>query len=210
MKEKVVLVGAGGHCKVLIECLDRNLYEIIGILDNKTKIGSEIIGISVIGDDNDAKLLFGSGVHNAVIAIVGNLKVRKKLLDKYKEIGFSFPVIRHPSACISSNAKLGEGVAILSGAHINTGAIVQNFVTINTGAVVEHDVVIGDNSHIAPRVTLLGASRVGNDTMIGAGSVVLQQVIIGNRCTVGAGSIVLKNIKDGKTVYGNPAREKEL
>lgn len=210
MKEKVVLVGAGGHCKILIESLDKSLYEIIGILDNDLEKGTEIIGIPIIGDDHDAKALFDAGIHNAVIAIVGNLKIRRKLLDQYKEMGFSFPNILHPSACISPSAKIGEGVAVLAGAYVNAEAIVQDFATINTGAVVEHEAVVGENGHIAPRATLLGAGRVGKDTMVGAGSVVLQQVIIGDQCTIGAGSIVLKNVKSGKTVYGNPAREKGI
>lgn len=210
MKEKVVLVGAGGHCKILIESIDRNIYEIVGILDNNLKKGTEIAGIPVIGDDHDAKAFYDSGICNAVIAIVGNLKIRRMLLEQYREIGFSFPRILHPSSCISSSAQVGEGVAVLAGAYVNAEAIVQDFATINTGAVVEHEVLIGENSHIAPRATLLGAGRVGKDTMVGAGSIILQQVIIGEQCTIGAGSIVLKNVRDRKMVYGNPAKEKEI
>lgn len=210
MKEKVVLVGAGGHCKILIDSLDRNLYEIVGILDNTFEEGTMISGIPVIGDDNEAKSLFDLGVRNAVVTIVGNLKIRRKLLEQYKKIGFLFPRILHPTAHISPSAKIGEGVTVLAGVYINAEAEVQDFVTINTGAIVEHEVVIGENAHIAPRVTLLGASRVGKDTMVGAGSVVLQQVVIGDKCTVGAGSIVLKNVNATETVYGNPAKEKEI
>ena len=210
MKEKIVLVGAGGHCKVLIESLDTDTYEIIGVLDNFVSKGTMINGVPVIGNDASAESLFQAGVHNAAIAIVGNLKIRRTLLDKYTKIGFSFPIIVHPTAHVSSSAQIGKGTAILAGATINAEAKVQDFATVNTGAIIEHEVLVGENSHVAPGAILLGASQVGADAMVGAGSIVLQQKKIGNSCTVGAGSIVLRNVADAKTVYGNPAQEKEM
>jgi len=209
MKEKIVLVGAGGHCKILLESLNRRRYEIVGILDNNSVNDSVIGGIPVIGRDCDAEALFCSGVHNAVITLVGDLQTRRKLLEQYKKIGFSFPTILHPSAYISSSAYIGEGAVVLAGAYVNAEAKVQDFATVNTGAIIEHDSIVGENAHIAPGAILLGASQVGKDSLLGAGSTVLQQITVGEGCTVGAGSIVLKDVKDNKTVYGNPAREKE-
>ena len=91
---------------------------------------------------------------------------------------------------------------------INAEAKLENYVTVNTGAIVEHEVHVSENSHIAPGAVLLGSSQIGRDTMIGAGAVILQQKCIGDYCQIGAGSVVLKNVETGKTVYGNPAREK--
>lgn len=210
MKEKVIFVGAGGHCKILIESLDKNQYDIVGIIDGFSRKGSEVAGVSVIGSDEDAEHIFASGVHNAVISIVGNLKLRRKLLDKYRKIGFFFPNIIHPTAHISSSVRIGNGAAILAGACINAEAELRDFVTVNTGAIIEHEVLVDENSHVAPGAILLGACKIGKETMIGAGSIVLQQTKVGNNSMVGAGSVVLRDVTDEAIVYGNPAKEKRI
>lgn len=208
MKEQVILIGAGGHCKIMIESLDHNKYKIHGILDQFAEKGTLICGIPIIGTDQDAVDLFQQGIHNAIISIVGNLRVRRQLINFYKRIGFHFPSVIHPTSYISDSVQLGEGVTLLANSCINAEAKIADYATVNTGAIVEHEVMIDENSHIAPGAILLGASKVGKDTMIGAGSVILQQRIVGNHCIVGAGSVVLKDIDNEKTVYGNPAREK--
>ncbi len=208
MKEKVILVGAGGHCKIIIESIDQSKYEIIGILDGFTKKGQAICGIPVIGTDEDADAIFNSGIKTAVITIVGNLKIRKKLLAKYKDIGFNFPNIIHKTCYISKSAVLGNGVTILANSCVNAEARLEDYVTVNTGAIVEHEAIVKENSHIAPGAILLGASKVGSDTMIGARSVLKQQVTVGDNCVIGAGSVVLKDVQDEKVVFGNPAKEK--
>lgn len=208
MKEQIILIGAGGHCKIMIESLERNKYEIYGILDEFAEKGTLVCGIPVIGTDQDAADIFRQGIHNAIISIVGDLKIRRQILTFYKSIGFHFPSVIHQTCCISDSAQLGEGVTLLANSCINSEAKIADYVTVNTGAIIEHEVIIDENSHIAPGAILLGASKVGRDTMIGAGSVILQQRVIGNHCIVGAGSVVLNNIDNGKTVYGNPAREK--
>lgn len=210
MKEKVIFVGAGGHCKILIESLDKSRYEIAGILDDFVPKETRIRGIPVIGNDGDAEYFFHAGIRKAVITIVGNIKIRRKLLDKYREIGFSFPNIIHPAAYISPSVKIGNGVTVLAGAILNAEARLKDYVTVNTGAIIEHEVFVGENSHIAPRAILLGGSKIGKESMIGAGSTVLQQTVIGDGCTIGAGSVVLKDVEDKKTVYGNPAKEKGI
>ncbi|WP_148409062.1 acetyltransferase [Murimonas intestini] len=208
MKKNVVLIGAGGHCKILIESLDKEKYEIIGILDERTYKGTLICNVPVIGTDKDAEEIFANGTHYAVITVVGNLQLRKILIKKYRKIGYQFPNIVHKTCRISESVTLGNGVTLLANSCINAEAKLEDFVTINTGAIVEHEVSVGENSHIAPGTILLGGSQIGKNTMIGAGSVILQQLKIGNDCSIGAGSIVLKSIADGKTAYGNPAKEK--
>lgn len=206
MKEKVLLIGAGGHCKIIIECLDLQKYEIVGILDNFVPNGTHICGIPVIGSDEDAEKLYKNGIRLAVVTIVGNLEIRRCILNKYRKIGFQFPNIIHEACRISPSARIGEGVVILANVCVNAEAKVGDFVTLNTGSIIEHEVSIGENSHIAPGAILLGASQIGCNTMIGAGATVLQQIYIGNECKIGAGSVVLHNIEDKKTVYGIPAK----
>ena len=208
MRKQVVLVGAGGHCKVIIDSIDLEKYKIMGILDNFIPVGTCIYNIPVIGTDDDAENLYNRGVAFSIITVVGNLKIRRKLLERYRNIGFKIPNIVHRSCCISPRAQIGEGVTLLANVCINAEAKLENYVTVNTGEIVEHEVHVSENSHIAPGAVLLGSSQIGRDTMIGAGAVILQQKCIGDYCQIGAGSVVLKNVETGKTVYGNPAREK--
>lgn len=208
MKENVLLIGAGGHCKIIIESLDTEKYVLKGILDSYAPKGTYICGIPVIGTDDDAKWFYEQGIHFAVVAIVGDLKLRRMLLDKYQRIGFRFPMIVHKTCNISPSAQIGEGVTLLANSCVNAEAKLDNYVTVNTGAIVEHEVCIGENSHIAPGAVLLGRSKIGKETMIGAGSTILQQVEVGDGCTVGAGSVVLTDIKKNNIAYGNPAKER--
>lgn len=209
MKEAIVLVGAGGHCKIIIESLDKKKYDIAGILDNFAEKGSYICQVPVIGGDEDAPALLERGVLNAAVAVVGNLKIRRKLLDQYRAMGFRFPAIIHPSCRLSESAQIGQGAALLANSCINAEARIGDFATVNTGAIVEHEVSVGENSHIAPGAILLGGCKIGRETMVGAGSTILQQKAVGDHCMVGAGSLVLKDVEDGKTVFGNPAKEKD-
>ncbi len=207
--KKLVLVGAGGHCKVMIEAIDRAEYVIAGILDGFAELGTEVCGIPVIGSDEEAEGLLKKGITHAAISLVGNLKLRRELLYKYKKLGFQFPRIIHSAASVSGSAQLGEGAVILAGARVNAEAVIGDYATVNTGAVVEHEVNIGENSHVAPGSILLGGVSVGKDTLVGAGSIVLQMTQIGDGCTIGAGSVVTRSLKAGSTAFGNPARLKE-
>lgn len=206
-KEQLVLIGAGGHCKVIIESINTEKYCIKGILDNFVPAGSYVCGIPVLGTDEEAPGIYASGTSLAVIALVGNLKIRKKIINHYQKIGYQFPNVIHKSCRISPSAQIGAGLTILANACINAEARLDDFVTVNTGAVIEHETTVGCNSHIAPRAVLLGASQIGKNTMVGSGAIVLQQVHIGDDCVIGAGSIVLKDVNNRKTVCGNPAKE---
>lgn len=210
MNKNLLLIGGGGHCKSIIDSvLKQELFTKIGVIDKRENIGKSILGIPVIGCDDDLPNLYQNGYTNAFITLgsIGNPSLRIKLFKIIKDIGFEVPNIIDSNAVISKNINLQEGIYIGKNAVINAGSVIEQCAIINTGSIVEHDCSIGEFSHIAPGSILCGEVHVGAHTHVGAGSVVRQQVKIGARTLIGMGSIVLKDIPENVIAYGNPCKE---
>lgn len=210
MKKKLIVIGAGGHAKVVIDSVDRREYEVAGILDKDLlHIHEQINGVPIIGIDGDAERYFSEGVHHAFIAIghIGDAGIRSRLFSRLKAIGYHMINIIHPAAIISESSRLGEGNLIMPNCVINAEARIGNNTIINTGAIIEHDVIIEDNVHLAPGSIVAGMSMIGNGSFIGAGSTILQNLHIGTNVTIGAGSTVIHDMPDNVVAVGSPARE---
>lgn len=207
-KKKIVLIGGGGHCKVVISILKKiDNFEIAGIVDNY-KADSFINKIKTIGTDDDLKDIYKSGIHNTLIT-VGSIKdntKRYRLFNMAKEIGYKFPVIISPEAIVDESVKIGEGTVIMPGSIINIDSSIGKNCIINTGAIIEHDCKIGDNCHIAPGVHISGAVNIGELSFLGIGVTIIQGIKIGKNVTIGAGSVVIKDIPDNVIAVGNPAK----
>ena len=205
-ERKVLLIGGGGHCRsVLDSILTLGEYADIGIVDNTD---SSVLGIPVVGTDEDVPRLMSEGWTDAFITVgsVGNTKLRHKLFERVKSIGMNIPTIIDTTAIVARETVLSEGVYIGKKAVINAGSRIGTNAIINTGAIVEHDCVIGNFSHISPGSTLCGQVYIGDDSHVGAGSVIRQQIKIGNGVLIGAGSVVVKDIPDNVKAYGNPCK----
>jgi len=207
-KKKIVLIGGGGHCKVVISIL-KNLdnFEIVGIVDNY-KAGNLISGIKIIGTDDDLKAIYKSGIHNALIT-VGSVKdntKRYRLFNMAREIGYKFPVIISPEAIIDKSVKIDKGTVVMPGSIINIDSSIGKNCIINTGSIIEHDCKIENHCHIAPGVHVSGSVEVGELSFIGIGVTIIQEIKIGKNVTIGAGSMVIKDIPDNVIVLGNPAK----
>ena len=204
-KPYIIIIGAGGHAKVVAEIIRAcNDYNIAGFLDSE-KQGEILPDISVIGDDAMLPELFERGIKTAAVA-VGDNKLREKIAEKIIKMGFELPAIIHPKAFISPTAKIGGGTVVMPGSIIETLAFIEEFAIINTGAIVEHDNIIGKYAHIAPGCSLAGSVKVGERTIVGAGSSVIPNIVIGRDVIVGAGSSVVKNVPDGAVIGGVPAK----
>ena len=204
--KKLLLIGGGGHChSVLDSILSSEIYDEIGIIDN---VDNSILGIPVIGTDDDLPELRAAGWTHAFVTVgsIGNTKVRRRLYDMIKLLGMSIPTVIDPSAVVARGARIAEGSYVGKRAIINTGSRIGRGAIINTGAIIEHDCIVAEFSHISPGTTICGQVRVGIDSHVGAGSVVRQQIIIGNHTFIGAGSVVVKDIPDNVTAFGNPCR----
>lgn len=212
MKPKLLLIGAGGHCKVVLDTLIYNKeYEVSGIIDLKDSVGSRVFGVPVIGVDLDLPRLRRSGIKRCFIAVgsIGSPQPRIRLYNIAKKSGYIFPNLISPHAKVSCRAILGEGNYIAPGAIINAGAEIGNQCIINTGVIIEHDCKIGDFVHISPGSVLSGGVVVGCGSHVGTGSIIIHNVRIGAGTIIGAGSVVTKNISKDKIAYGNPCKERK-
>lgn len=209
MKRKLLLIGGGGHCKVILDLLSESKeYEAAGIIDLKERVNGNLSGVPIAGIDSDLPGFFGKGIRHCFISAgsVGVPGLRVKLYNIARKIGFAFPNLIHPFAVVSSRASLGGGNYVAPGAIINAGTKIGDNCIVNTGAIIEHDCLIGDFVHIASGAVLSGNVSVGRNTHIGAGSAVIQGIKIGGNSVVGAGSVVVDNIGPGCLAFGNPCK----
>lgn len=209
MKKKLLLIGGGGHCKSVIEAsLLSSEYNEIGIIDKSPKLGSEVLGIKIIGNDLDLTKLKERGFKYAFISLgsIGDPKRRIELSKILVQLNFKIPSIVHPSANISSFCEIEEGVFIGKNVIINGDTKVLKNSILNTGCIIEHDCQIGSFAHIAPGVVLSGNVRIGNNSHIGAGTVIRQEITIGNNTVIGIGSVVTKDIGNDRLAFGNPCK----
>lgn len=206
----IILIGGGGHCKSVIETISKSKdYNIVGILDLHDKVGEEILGIKIIGTDDQLEYFYKNGVKYAFLSLgsIGDVSLRKKLYTIALGIGYVFPNIVDNTAIISDKIQVGCGNFIGKGAIINCDTEIGNNCIVNTGAIIEHDCCIGDFCHIAPGATLSGGVIIGQNSHIGTNSTIIQNINIGENTIIGAGSVVIRDIGDNRKAYGNPCRE---
>ncbi|MCD6063863.1 MAG: acetyltransferase [Flavipsychrobacter sp.] len=194
----MIVFGASGHGKVIIELLEINDISDITVWDDADK--PDIWNYPV-----EKPSLDQPGSDTSMVIAIGNNSTRKAVANKYaQQVSFFTPV--HPAAVISHRVTIGKGTVVMAGVTINTDTTIGEHCIINTSASIDHDCRLDDFVHISPNATLCGDVTVGEGTHIGAGSVVIQGIRIGRWTTIGAGTVVIKDVPDFATVVGNPGR----
>ena len=201
MSEHIIVIGGGGHAKVVIDCIRSAGDTVAGILDDSLAVGGTVLHIPVLGKTED----YMHFADKKFIVAIGNNAVRRRLAEN---MDVEWYTAVHPRATVSQYAKLGKGSVVMPGAVINAGANIGNHCIINTGAVVEHDNRIGDYVHISPAAPLGGTVAVGDSTHVGIGASVKNNITICGGCTIGAGAVVVKDITECGVYVGVPAHKK--
>ena len=197
---RLIIIGAGGHGKVIADIALKIGYSDIFFVDDCTT--GDCMGFPIIGTSADTEKL-NDGATDFIIGI-GSNTVRKIISRKYN---LNWATLVHPSAQIAVKTSLGKGTVIMANAVVNAGADIGKHCIINSGAVVEHDNILGDYVHISPRSALGGTVRIGAETHIGIGATLINNVSVCESCIIGAGAVVVKNINDSGTYVGVPARK---
>lgn len=204
-EKKVVIIGAGGHAKVIADIIQKSHDNIIGFLDDKLEKGKKVISnYEVIGTLGDIERIQKEDKDVTFIIAIGDNKTRKEIAEKYKNLSCYTAI--HPSAQIGLDVVIEDGTVVMANTCINSSAKIGKHCIINTGAIIEHDNRIEDYVHISPNVALGGTVLIGKNTHIGIGATIKNNIIICPNCTVGAGAVVTKNISEEGTYVGVPVK----
>ena len=197
---RLIIIGASGHGKVVADIAVLNGYKDIVFLDNDPEIKA-CAGYPVLGPDTMTSELDGD-----VFIAVGKAETRKKLMER--DANRNFPVLIHPSAVVADSSEVGVGSVVMAGAVINPGVKIGKGCIINTSSSVDHDCIVEDFCHVSVGAHLSGTVVVGTGTWIGAGATVINNVNICGKCMIGAGAVVIKDIDEPGTYIGVPAKLK--
>lgn len=204
-QSKIVIVGAGGHSKVIVDCVHSTPdNRVIAILDNLyTEVFHEN-GIIKGPIHTVYELLEQKNVR--VIIGIGSNKIRKEIVDKLNLPNESYATVIHASAIISPNATIDVGTVVMPLVVVNTHASIGMHVILNSTAVIEHNSLVRDFVHISPGAILTGGTEVGIGTHIGTASSIIPSIKVGEWSTVGAGSVVISNLESNIVAAGVPAK----
>ena len=201
--EKLLVVGADIEIIELVQ--EVNEYDIKGIVDSNIK--GMYYNYPVIGDDDFIIKNKNKFADTKVIITLDDNLLKEHLYKKYKNAGYNFINLISKNSYVSPLSKIGEGTIIQIGVNIGPNVTLGNCVKVNVGANIMHDGIIEDFSTVAPNAVTLGYVYLGKSVFLGSNATVLPRVKIGDKTVIGAGSIVTRDLKSGKTYFGNPARE---
>ena len=206
--QDVILIGAGGHAKVVLDMLHFAPVKVLGVICPMlySKQVKQWRGLAVLGDDEalsryttaQVKLVNGVGM-------MPQSQTRRRLFEPARQAGFEFINLVHPSAVVSGTVHLGQGVQVMAGAVIQADSKIADNVIINSRAVIEHDCLIAAHCHIAPGAVLCGQVTAEEQVFVGAGATVIQGIHLGVGALVGAGTVVVKDLAANAMVRGNSA-----
>ena len=199
--KKLIIIGAGGHGKVVADIADLLRYEEICFLDDGFQ--KKCLKYSVAGKVEEVYKYVKDW---EFFVAVGSLPVREQILGEIELLGGKIATLIHPKAIVAQDVKIGRGSVVMAGAIINPDTKIGKGVIINTGSSVDHDCVIGDYGHVSVGAHIAGGVFVGKRCMIGAGATVINGLSICDNCIIGAGAVVVKNLEQSGTYIGVPAK----
>lgn len=208
MEKPVIIIGGGGHAKVLFQTLNLLGRKVLGYTDPNSP-SNYLKEFEHMGDDSEIDRFHPHDICLVNgIGFSSNINRRKKIYKYFKQKGYYFPPVIHPHAIVATDVKIEEGAQVMVGAIIQPNVTLECNTIVNTKASIDHDTFIGPHSFIAPGVTICGNVYIGSESLIGAGSTIIQGVKINNNCTVGAGSVVVRDVVSNEIVLGVPAKTK--
>jgi len=209
MPKKLIIVGAGGHAKSIIDLVESSdEYVLVGLVDSVRPKRDIFVDYPILGADSELKNILFKHPSEVFVAIGDNYQ-RSRVCNEISRTvpGVRFATLVHSTAYVSHRASIKPGAAILAGAIVNSGCSIGVGAIINTNAVVDHDGSIGDFASLAPSASLGGDVTVGERSSLGVGASVVHKVVIGNDVCVGAGAVVSKSLKqDSVVAFGVPCR----
>jgi sugar O-acyltransferase (sialic acid O-acetyltransferase NeuD family) len=207
LKRRVIIIGAGGHARVLLSALGAANVRVSGCIARERP--GELWPSSIEYLGTDAALQDLDADSTVLVNGIGSTRstaLRQQLFELGKGSGLSFLTVLHSKIFIDEATLLDEGVQVMAGAVVQCGVVLGANSIINTGAIVDHDCRIGAHTHLGPRTCLSGTVNVGNGVHVGAGATVVQGINIGDGAMIAAGAVILDHVPPGVAVAGVPAK----
>lgn len=197
----VVVIGAGGHAKVVVATLLAAGHSIAGIYDDdSSRHGAELMGIPIRGPAEESTR---TGL--PMVIAVGDNRTRRNLAMRLKG---EFATAVHPAAVVHPSCRIESGCVVFAGAIIQPDSTLGEHVIVNTGASIDHDCRVGAFSHVGPGVHLCGNVTLGDGALLGVAAAAVPGSRVGDWSVVGAGAVVTKDVEPGATVVGIPAKRR--
>lgn len=207
--EKIVVIGISGQTKVIIDAIEKEgKYSIAGLLDSSMDPGYQMLGYRVIGTENDIPRIMESlDLAGGVIAEGDNWR-RMKICEGIKSTAPTFKFVRviHPSSIVANHVEIGDGTAVMAGVIVNSSAVIGEHCIINAKSSIDHDCFLDDYSSLAPNSTLAGYVKIGKFSAISMGVNIIHGITVKEQTVIGAGSLVLKDMPEHVVAFGSPAR----
>ena len=200
---RLVLCGAGGHAKVVVDILRaaEEHFNIVFVDANPALAGKTFLGFEVHSVED-----LRPGDRDYFLVSIGDNSDRSRNYESFLRLGLQPITAIHPTAVVSPSARIGSGTVVMPRAVINAAAAIGENCIINTGAIVEHDCVVGDHVHISPGATIGGGATLESLVHVGLNASVLPGLSVGRSSVVGAGGVVIRCVPENVVVAGVPAR----
>jgi sugar O-acyltransferase (sialic acid O-acetyltransferase NeuD family) len=195
---RLLVIGAGGHAKVVIDSARAASIDVVGVIGDPQG-RTDLLGVPIAATADSIEA-------DAFIIAVGDNRTRSERFSEYLETGLEAATVIHPSAVIAEGVKVGRGTFIAPRVVINVDASIGENCILNTACAIDHDCIIEDHVHIGPMSGLCGAVRIGTGTLVGVGSSIIPMRTFGSWTVVGAGSTVVTDIPADDLYAGVPAR----
>jgi sugar O-acyltransferase (sialic acid O-acetyltransferase NeuD family) len=198
----LLIIGTGGQGKVVLDCA-KNYYDSITFMTNdKNLLGINMYPIIYEQDITIDEILKN---YDELIVAIGNNNARLKISMEYESKGMKLAKIIHPKAVVSESAVIGGGTVVFANVVINPSANIGKACIINTGAIIEHDCILENGVHISPNAAMGGTVFIGEKTWVCVGSSIANNIKIGNNSIIGAGSVIIKDVPNKVLAAGVPA-----
>lgn len=204
-KPKILLFGAGGHAKVVVDIIEKeNIFQIYGLIDEKNFESNTFLGYPLYQYIDSIVSL---NIHRGIVTI-GNNDIRAMMIERITRVSpnFEFLSTIHPDASIARNVFIGNGTVVMAGVRLGTETKIGKHCIINSNASVDHECQVGSLVNISPCAAIGGKVTIGNGAFVGIGTSVKERVSIGRNTFVGAGSVVVNDLSDDMLAYGSPCR----
>ncbi len=206
--KNVIILGSGGFGREVyqwaIDSLDTDKYTIKGFVSNdETDLSIYGINKPILGNDDSYKIQ----ENDLFLAAIGNVELKKKIVEEYKAKGANFLTLIHPTVKVAETAKLGEGVILCPYTLVSTNVKLGDFVMLNFYSSVGHDVKVGNYSVLSPYATVNGNTEIGEEVFMGTHSTAVEKIKIGDRSKISANSVAMDNVTPKTYVIGVPGKK---